>query len=121
MERNSRDVERLLQIIIIQIIVCAMLAHVRTHADRVEHEVDFTAEQFHRILEYLFQILNACCVCRYNRSVKLLGKSVQLTHTQRHRSIAQGYCSPLLNSLHGHFPCDGFLVERAEDDTALTF
>jgi len=44
-ERNGRDVERLIEPVIVEVVVSAALAHVRTHADGMQHEVDFTAQQ----------------------------------------------------------------------------
>ena len=50
-ERNGRNVERLGEEIVIQIVVGAALADVGRHADRVEHEVELAPEMFHRLVD----------------------------------------------------------------------
>ena len=50
-ERDRRNVERLGEVIVIQVVVCAPLADVGRHADRVEHEVELAPEMFHRLVD----------------------------------------------------------------------
>ena len=121
MERDGRDVECFLKIIVVEVIVCTALAYVRAHAYGVENEINLSTKKFHRLCEHLLQVFNACCIGRDYRGVKLLAQTVKLTHTQCHRSVAECYPGTFFYSLHGYFPCDRILVQCAEDDTAFSF
>ena len=121
MEGDGGDVERLIEHVIVEVVVGAVLAHVGAHADRVEHEVHGTAEHFDRFFEHLFEVLHACGVGGDNRGVELLGEFVKRAHAQGHRRIAERNRCAFFNGLDSHFPCNGFFVERAEDNAALAF
>ena len=75
-ERDSRDIKSLVQPIVVQIIVCAAFAHVRAHSDRMQHKVDFAAQQFLCLYKDVFQVFVAGGICCHNRSVNLLRKRV---------------------------------------------
>ena len=121
MEGDGGDVERLIEHVIVEVVVGAVLAHVGAHADRVEHEVHGAAEHFDRFFEYLFEVLHAGCVGGDNRCVELFCEFVERSHTERHGRIAERNRCAFFNGLDSHFPCNGFFVERAEDNAALAF
>ena len=121
MERYCRYVERLLQITVVQVVICAAFAHVGAHSDGVQHKVYLASEESHRFGEHLFQILNAGGVCCHYGRVEFLAQFVERTHAECHRSVAQGDGGSFFNGFHSHFPCYGVFVKRAENDAALTF
>lgn len=43
-ERDSRNIQSLVQEIVVEIIVCTMLTNIRAHSNRVEHEVNLATE-----------------------------------------------------------------------------
>ena len=73
-ERNGRDVERLREEIVIQIVIGASLADVGRHADRVEHEIEFAPEVLHRLVDQVLQIPDARGVGRNDDRIALLGQ-----------------------------------------------
>ena len=120
-ERNGRYVERLLQVIVVQVVVGAALAYVGRHADRVEREVERPAEVLHRLVHEVFQIGHRRGVGRDDRSVAFGRQFVERSHAQRHGGIGQHDLGALFDGAFGYLPCDRLLVERAENDSFLPF
>ena len=120
-ERNGRDVESFLEIIVIEVVVSAVLAHIGTHADRVKHKVDRSSQEFNRLRKHFLQVLNTCGIGGDYRGIELLAQSIELSHAQCHGGVTQCDGCAFFYSFHSHFPCDGFFVERTKYNTALAF
>ena len=73
MERDGRDVERLVEPVVVEIIIGSAFANVRTHTDGVEHEVDLSAQKLLRFNENVLQIVVVSGVGSNNRCVDFLG------------------------------------------------
>ena len=121
MERDGRDVERLREEVVVQIVVGAALADVGRHADRVEHEVELAAEVFHGLVDQVLQIGDARGIGRNDDRVALLGQPVDGSHADGYGGIRENDLGTLLHGTFGHFPGDRLLVERSEDQSFLSF
>ena len=86
-ERDSGDVQRLFQHIVIQIIICTFLTHIGRHTNGVQHEVNRATQYFHRAFEYIFQIFYTCSICGNHLAVQFLRKSGHFAHTDSNRCI----------------------------------
>ena len=120
-ERNGRNVERLGEEIVIQIVVGAALADVGRHADRVEHEVELAAEMLHRLVDQVLQILDARGVGRNDNRIAFFGQLRDGSHADRYGSIGEDDFGSLLHGSFRHFPGDRLLVECSENQTFLSF
>ena len=121
MERNGGYVERLGQVIVVQIVVFASFSYVEGHADRMEDEIELAAEVLHGPVDEAFQIGHARGVGRHDDRAALLGQLVDRAHADRYGRVRQHDLGSLLNGAPGHFPCDGILVQGAENQPLLPF
>ena len=100
--------------------MCA-LADVGRHADRVEHEVELAAEMLHRPVHQVLQILHVRGVGRHDDRTALLGQPADRSHADRHGGIREDDLGTLLHGAFRHLPGDRLLVERAENQSFLSF
>ena len=121
MERDGGDVQRFLEIAVVQVIVGAVFAHVGAHTDGVEHEVHLSAEDAHAFFKNLLQILHAGGVGGDDGGADLLGEFVKRSHSQRHGSVGERQLCTFFGCLDSNLPSDAVFVERAKDDAALSF
>ena len=121
MERNGRNIERLGEEIVIQVVIGAAFADVGRHADRVEHEVELAAEMLHRLVDEVFEVLYARGVGRDDDRVALLGQLRDGSHADRYGSIGEDDLGTLLHGALRYLPGNGLLVQSSENKSLLSF
>ena len=121
MERNGGYVERLGQVVVVQVVVFASFPYVEGHADRMEDEIELAAEVLHGPVDEAFQIGHARGVGRHDDRAALLGQLVDRAHADRDGSIGQYDLGALFDGAPGHFPCDGILVQGTENQPLFPF
>ena len=120
-KRNGRNVKGLLQIVVVEVVVGAVLTNVGAHCNGVEYKIYFSTQFLLCFCKHILQVGNVCGVSGDDWSVKLLAKFVKATHTQSCGGIAECYSCSFFYCLYGNFPSDRLIVESSKDDATLAF
>ena len=120
-EGDGRNIERLGQVVVVEVIVGAALADVGRHADRVEHEVELATEVLHGLVDEVFEVLDAGSVCRDDDRIAFFSQLADGSHADRYGGIGEDDFGTLFHGAFGHFPGYGLLVQGSEDKSLLSF
>jgi len=121
MERYCRNVQRLIQHIVIQVIVCTFLAYIRRHTDRMKDKIHLTAQHFHRAFEYILQIFHTGGIRCYDFAIQFFGQCRNFTHTYSDRCIGQGDRCTFFYCFFCYFPGNGLLIQSTKNNASFSF
>ena len=117
-ERDGRDVERLEEPVVVEVLVGAVLADVHAHPDRVDDEVHRPVLGLH-FVEERFELAVVRGVGVDDGAAGLLGEPLEAAEALGDGGVGEGERGALALARFGDLPGEAALVERAEDDAVL--
>ena len=120
-ERNGRDVERLVQETIVKIIISALLSHVGTHGTGVEHKVNLATQRLLSLREKHLQVFHTGSICCNHSCISLLCQFRDGTHAASNSCICKYDLCTLFHCAFCHLPGDGLIVECTKNNSLFTF